>query len=211
MVGFVCRRLLAVVPVAWVTLSLLFVIFFLVPGDPVQNLAGDARVVPAAVRAGIERELGLDRPWYEQYGRYWARLATGDLGRSQRNDEPVADVVARTAPPSLRLAFWAVAIELVVGMAVGVAAAARRGRLPDTVATVLTTVVVAIPAFVLGSLMHLVLGVMAFQRGWPAWARFPVQGSPDAWVLGVFPAGSRWKTLVLPAVTLAAASGAVLA
>ena len=76
-----------VVPVVWVALSLLFFLFFIVPGDPVSLLGGE-RAVNATTRHAVEAKFGLDKPWYVQYERYWERLAHGDLA-SPGGEEPV--------------------------------------------------------------------------------------------------------------------------
>lgn len=209
---YVLRRILVVVPVVWGAVSALFVVFFLLPGDPVELIAGGERAVNAETRAAIEEKYGLDRPWYEQYGRFWSRLARGDLGDSFSQGRSVNDILAETAPASVRLAVWAVAIEVVIGVAAGVVAAVRRRTFLDALTSVSTTVLVAVPVFVLGYLLQYLLGVYTFQHRFPEWARFPVQGiGPDSWAFFFVPTGSQWRNLVLPAVTLASVSTAVVA
>jgi ABC-type dipeptide/oligopeptide/nickel transport system permease component len=211
MLRYCVRRVVLVVPVVWAVMTLLFLAFFVVPGDTVEAMAGDRAVTPA-VRENIEAKLGLDRPWYVQYGRYWKRIATGDLGQSYQSFRSVNDVVKESSPASLRLAFWALAIQAVVGIGVGVVAAVKRSSILDALATLSTAMLVALPAFVLGYLLQLLLGVYAFEKDLPGWARFPVQGiGADTWSLGVLPTGGQWRHLLLPAVTLAATSTAVVA
>ncbi len=210
--GYVLRRTLSVVPVVWGAVSLLFVVFFLLPGDPVERMSGGDRAVDAATRAAIEEKLGLDRPWYEQYGRFWSRLARGDLGDSFAQGRSVNDVLAETAPATLRLAIWAIILEVLIGVTAGVAAAVRRASFVDSLVRVSTTVAIAVPVFVLGYLLQYMLGVYAFRHGFPGWARFPVQGiGPDSWALFFVPTGSQWRYLALPALTLASVSTAVVA
>jgi len=211
MLGFIVRRTLLVVPVAWAAMTLLFLMFFVVPGDPVDLIVPD-RSVPPAVRRNIETKLGLDQPWHVQYGRYMKRLASGDLGRSYQSDRSVNDVVRQAAPASVRLALWALAVEVVVGVAVGIVSAVKRYSLVDTLATVSTTMLVAVPVFVLGYLLQILLGVYAFQHDFPQWARFPVQGiGPDSWAFFLVPTGDQWRYLLLPVLTLASVSTAVVA
>jgi ABC-type dipeptide/oligopeptide/nickel transport system permease component len=210
--GYVLRRTLLVVPVVWGAVSVLFVVFFLLPGDPVELMSGGERAVNAETRAAIEAKYGLDRPWYEQYGRFWSRVAQGDLGVSFSQGRSVNAILGETAPASVRLAFWAVLIEVLIGVTAGVLSAVRRRSFVDALATVSTTVAVAVPVFVLGYLLQYMLGVYAFRHDFPDWARFPVQGiGPDSWALFLVPTGSQWKYLVLPAVTLASVSTAVVA
>lgn len=210
MLRYCVRRVVLVLPVVWAVMTLLFLAFFALPGDTVEAMAGERAVTPA-VRENIEAKLGLDQPWYVQYGRYWKRIAVGDLGQSFQSFRSVNDVVKESSPASLRLAFWALVIQAVVGIGVGAVAAVRRSSVLDAVTTVSTAMLVALPAFVLGYLLQMLFGVYAFEKDLPSWARFPVQGiGPDSWAFGVLPTGTQWRHLLLPALTLAAASTAVV-
>jgi oligopeptide transport system permease protein len=111
----------------------------------------------------------------------------------------------------MRLAAWAVVIEVLIGISAGLVAAIRKYSYWDALTTVSTTMVVAIPVFVLGYLFQYMLGVYTFKHSYPAWMRFPVQGiGPDEWFLFV-PMGGQWKYLLLPAITLASVSTALVA
>ncbi len=200
-----------VVPVVVAALTLLFGLFFVVPGNPVDLLAGE-RSVNVETRHNIEVKLGLDQPWYVQYGRYWERLSHGDLGDSYRSSRPVADLLKEKAPESIRLAVWAVILEVLFGISAGLISAVRRYSFIDALTTVSTTMIIAIPVFVLGYLLLYALGVYTFQHNFPNFLRFPVQGiGPDRWVLFFIPWGSEWRYLLMPALTLAAASTALVA
>lgn len=209
--GYILRRTLLVVPVVLGAVTLLFLVFFVVPGDPVDQLAGGRAVTPIS-RHQIEHKYSLDKPWYVQYGRFLKNLSHGDLGESYKQGRSVNDILKQTAPASLRLAFWAIIIEVVIGIATGVVSAVKRYSFIDALTTVSTTMVVAIPVFVLGYLFQYMMAVYTFQHGFPAWARFPAQGiGPNSWALGVIPTGSQWKYLLLPAVALASVETAVVA
>src|SRR5437764_2165536 len=162
--AYILRRLLLVVPIVFGAVTLLFIAFFVVPGDPVQLMSGE-RIVTPQTRANVEAELGLDRPWVVQYARFWNRLAHGDLGESFSSRRSVNRILADTAPNSLRLAFWAVLLEVAVGVSVGVLSAARRYSLADRMTTVATTMLLGVPLFVLGYLLIYVFSVYAFQHG----------------------------------------------
>jgi ABC-type dipeptide/oligopeptide/nickel transport system permease component len=208
---YLIRRLLLVIPIVIGAMTLLFAAFFVVPGDPVQQLVGE-RSVNSATRANIEHKFGLDKPWYIQYEKFLVRTSHGDLGTSYRQGRSVNAIMKNTAPASLRLAFWAILIEIVVGVVTGVISAVRRYSFIDTFSTVSTTMVVAIPVFVLGYLFQYMLGIYAFQHHMPNFLRFPVEGiGPNHWYLGVIPAGHQWKHLVLPAIVLASVSTAIVA
>ncbi len=210
--AYVTRRVLLLIPTVVGAVTLLFVLFFVMPGDPAQLIAGGGdRAVPESVRDQIKARYGLDRPIPEQYVAYWGRVATGDLGESFSSREPVTEIIARTAPASARLAFWAVVVEALVGISVGVYSAVRKYSFLDTFVTVGTAAMGAVPVFVLGYLLQQAFGVFPATQGWSF--RLPVQGiGPNEWVLGVFPASfEQFTYLLLPAVVLASVSTAVVA
>ena len=210
--GYILRRTLLVIPVVVGAITLLFLAFFIIPGNAVDLMAGDRAPTPQ-IRANIEHKFGLDRPLYVQYGKFWSRLLHGDLGESYRSGRRVNDILGSAAPASLRLAFWAIAIETVVGIGAGVLAAVRKYSVADTVTTLLAAILSAIPVFVLAFLLQQITGVAAHKYGWPKWASFPVQGiGPDEWFFGVFPASiEQFKYMVQPAIVLASVSTVIVA
>ena len=139
MTGYVIRRLLLVIPVVWGALTILFILFFIVPGDPVELMAGaSGRAVPEATRTAIEEEFGLNDPIIVQYVDFWKRTLTGDLGTSYASRRPVTDILGETFPNSLRLAIWAIIIETTIGISAGVLSAIKRYSFADGLTTVLT-------------------------------------------------------------------------
>ena len=155
------------------------------PGDPIEALAGD-RPVPPAVRAELRQRFHLDDTLLVQYGKYLAGLAHGDFGQSFKGRD-VAEIMRQRFPVTLRLAVGAFAFEAVFGLVAGILAGLRRRSLIDTLVLVSTTVVVAVPVFVLGHAAQLLLGV---KLGW-----FPVAG-PQAGL----------RSYVLPAIVLGSLS-----
>jgi ABC-type dipeptide/oligopeptide/nickel transport system permease component len=213
MTAFVVRRLLVTIPVVFVALSLLFVLFFVVPGDPAEKIAGggDGRAISPALRHNVEVKYGLDKPKVEQFAAYWQRMASGDLGTSYKSNTEVSEIVGKTAVASARLAFWAILIEVFIGIGAGVLSAVRRYSFLDGLTTISTAAISAVPVFVLAYLFQLALGVYTGQHSMPGWTRFPVQNiGPDSWALGVIPTGDQWKYLILPAITLASVSTALV-
>ncbi len=209
--GYVLRRTLLVVPVVWGAITLLFLAFFVVPGDPVEIMAGERSVSPQ-IRANLEEKLGLDQPWYVQYGKFWDRLVHGDLGESYRSGRSVNEILGRAAPASVRLAIWAIIVQVIIGIATGLVSAIRRYSFIDALTTVSTTMLLAVPAFVLGYVLIYMLGVYTFQHEFPSWAKFPVQGiGPNAWTLFFIPTGSQWRFLLMPTLTLASVQTALVA
>ncbi|MEY2417912.1 MAG: peptide/nickel transport system permease protein [Actinomycetota bacterium] len=210
MAGYTLRRVLLIVPVVWGAMTLLF-LAFMVRGNPIETLIGE-RASSATVRAQITQKYGLDQPVLVRYGRYLKNVSHGDLGRSYKQGRSVNDILKQTAPNSLRLAMWAILIEILIGLTAGIISAVKQYSFLDTFVTVSTTMLVAVPVFVLGYLFQYALGVYAFQHNFPAWMRFPTSGiGPNKWYLGFIPSAGEWKYLLLPAVTLASVSTAVVA
>lgn len=218
MLGFTFRRLLLIVPTVLGTVTILFVAFFLLPGGPnktAELLAGGGgdRAVSPVTLENVKKQNGLDKPLPVQYGRYIKRLATGDLGHSYKNkNRSINAMVKEKAPASLRLAAWAMIIETIIGIAAGVLSAVKKYSFADGLVTVLTTLALAIPVFVLGLLFQLAFSVYPNQHDWPQWLRLePARIGPNSWMLGFIPTKDQWRYLVSPAITLACVNTAVVA
>jgi oligopeptide transport system permease protein len=210
-ISYLVRRLALLVPTVFLALSFLFFLFFLLPGDPAELLAGGGtRTVDEGVVERINERYGLDEPILVQFKDYWTRTIQWDLGESFLNGRSVNEILGERAVASIRLGFWAILIEVVVGIGVGLLSAIRRYSLSDKVTTVITAAAAAIPVFVLGFVLQQLFAVQPFKRDWPDWARLKVQGiGPDSWTLFIIPTGEQWRYLVLPAVTLACVSTAL--
>ncbi|WP_405014497.1 ABC transporter permease [Kitasatospora sp. NBC_01539] len=168
---YIARRLLYAIPVLLATTFLIHTMVFVLPGDPIQGLAGD-RPVPPAVLAELHERYHLDDPLFVRYFAYLGGLLTGDLG-STFTGEPVAQTLAGRWQVTLRLGLTAWFLETVLGVALGVWAALRKGRWADNAVLAGTTVVIAVPVYIVGYLAQLFLGV---RLGW-----FPVSGTEGGW------------------------------
>ena len=120
---------LALAPVMlWLIASLVFLLLRVAPGDPIDALLGSR--APAAARAALRSQLGLDQPLWRQYGHFLGQLLQGDLGESLTNQEPVSATIAASLPASLELGLVALLLAALVGLAVGFSGVARpEGRL----------------------------------------------------------------------------------
>ena len=213
MFGYAVRRLAQTIPVVFLAISLLFFLFYVLPGDPVDTLTGaNQRSVPEVVQEKVTEKYGFDKPVTEQFTAYWGRVLQGDLGDSISDDKPVIDRVKQFAPNSIRLAFWAILLEIVIGIGVGIISAVKRYSFIDTLTTLTTTVAMAIPVFVTGYVLIYVFSIRAYQNDWPDWITFAPGGTPTEWKFFVFPGSEEaFRKLVLPAVALAFVQIAVVA
>jgi ABC-type dipeptide/oligopeptide/nickel transport system permease component len=214
MVAYIIRRLLLLIPTVFFALSFLFVLFFMLPGDPAQQIVGGDRSLRPEQVAQINNRYHLDDPLPQQFVSYWQRTLRWDLGESYKDRRSVNEILGEKAINSIRLAFWAIAIEIVVGVSVGLWSAIRKYSLSDKLTTIGTAAVSAIPVFVLGYILIYAFAVMPGPNRWdlPEWARLKTSGlGPNTWAFLVIPTGEQWRYVALPAITLACVSTALCA
>ena len=200
---YIARRLLQAVPLVLGVLVVTFTLIHIAPGDPIYILAGDGG--DAAYYARMRAYYGLDRPLYEQLGRYiWAALR-GDFGYSFNYQQPALQVVLGRVPATLLLMLTALAISTGVGLLLGVVAATRPRTPLDYGITGTTLAFDAMPVFWLGQLL-----VITFAVGFQ-W--FPVQGmvSVRETYTGLRLVLDVLHHLALPAITLALVQIALIA
>ena len=131
-----------------------FTIGRVMPADPVLAVIGDR--APQSAYDRVYLEMGLDRPIYEQYGRYLNELAHGDLGTSIMTSQPVLEDIKRFFPATLELATIATLMGIFIGVPMGVLAAVNQGKLIDHVVRILGLVGYSIPVFWLGMVALLI-------------------------------------------------------
>jgi peptide/nickel transport system permease protein len=204
---------LALAPVmVWLIASLVFLLLRVAPGDPIDALLGTR--APAAARAALRAQLGLDQPLWHQYGHFLSQLLHGELGQSLTNQEPVTAVIRQSLPASLELGVVALVLAAVVGLAVGLSGVARPEGKLDLAGRLYGIGTYALPPFWAAMVVQLVFAVWL---GWlPVGGRFPPTLIPPAgsgfYLLESLRAGlgtGQWhqllgtvRHLVLPAGTL---------
>ncbi len=196
MLVFILRRLLQAVIVMVVVAFIAFLLFQYV-GDPVVFLLGqDAR--PEQIRQ-LRADLGLDRPFFIQFGHFLLNAAQGEFGLSLRQGAKVSRLIGERLPATLELSVVAALLALLVGLPMGVYAALRRGSAASHALMALSLLGVSLPTFLIGILLILVFSVWL---GWfPSFGRGEVV-SFGGWTSGLF-TRDGWAHLVLPAITLA--------
>lgn len=156
MLLFLARRL------AWSAVVLLFaslLTFFIgykVPANPARMIAGP-NATAETVRS-ISHQLGLDQPFYVQYGRFLGNAVRGDLGRSYKTEQQVLPTILQRFPYTLALALAGLAFELLIGASVGLLAAGTRLRAIDGLASTFVLLTLAVPSFWLGIILLYVFG-----------------------------------------------------
>jgi peptide/nickel transport system permease protein len=158
MLGFLLKRLaLAIVTLLLVSV-LVFALAQLLPGNIGRNVLGGF-ATPQSV-AALNHELGVDRPFYDQYATWIANVARGNLGTSLEYRVPVWSLLSTSLLNSLKLA--AVAFVIVVPLSIlgGVVAALRRGRLTDRVITLTGVTLASLPEFVSAIILIVIFGLV---------------------------------------------------
>jgi len=187
---YIARRVLAGIFTLWVVTIAVSLLIHLVPGDPVRIMYAQSQSTGPEQIEAKRRELGLDRPIYEQYLTYMSNVLRGDLGKTIRGEQPVLDLLMLRLPNTILLTAAALVVAIVIGGSIGFFSAYFRGSWFDTLGMGLAIAGIAMPSFWLGLLLMFFFSV---RLGW-----FPV-------------GGTGLSSLILPALTLGLVSAAVLA
>ena len=193
------RRIGVSIALAWIVATIVFMTLHLVPGDPAEILLSTGGVAPdAAAVAELRDRLGLERPLIDQYGSFLMGLTRGDLGTSLVDEYPVLDEIALRLPRTLELILAGTLIAVVVGIPAGTYAALHRGGLFDRIASGTAALLLAVPVFVVGTLLVLVLAQTL--RWMPAGGYVALAQNP----------GQHLTLLALPAIAIAKGLAAVV-
>jgi peptide/nickel transport system permease protein len=196
---FVLRRVAVAIALVWIVASIVFLALHVVPGDPAELLLSSGGTVPdPGAVAELRERLGLDRPLAAQYGSFLVGLLHGDLGTSLVDDYPVLGEIALRLPRTLELIGAGTLIALLVAIPSATYAALRRGGKFDRIASWIAALLLAVPVFVVGTLLVLVLAQTL--RLMPAGGYVPLAQNPR----------QHFTLLLLPAVAIAQGLSAVL-
>ncbi len=188
MTRYVFRRLGGAIIILWVIITVTFALMHAIPGGPFTS----EKKLPPQVKASIEAKYHLDDPVWKQYGDYLGGVITGDLGPSYKYEgRSVNDIISDAFPISAQLGLLSLMVAVVGGIAAGAISAMRPNGIVDYAVTVLSTIGISVPTFIIGAVLVYVVG---FELGW-----FPV---------------ALWRGpsyMVLPVLTLAAQPMAFIA
>lgn len=217
---YILKRVLQFIPVFLGVTLILFAMENIVPGDSIKLMAGEKKLDPQTeitLRASyhlietnddgspIYDQNGntIETPMWKRYVLYINRLLHGDLGTSyQRKGQQVSDILAQKYPYTIKLAIVAIILETVVGIGAGMVSAIKRYSFWDVLVTLITSILVAMPAFWLGMLLQLFFGVVLKNAtGGAFYLPISADFSPYSEFQG-------WVYYILPAVTLASVSTA---
>lgn len=220
---YIAKRVVQFIPVFLGVTLILFLMQNVVPGDPIKLIAGEKKLDPQTemnLRATYhliktdadgnpildENGNTIETPLVERYVEYVVGLLHGDLGKSyQQNGKPVADILAEKYPYTIKLALVGILLEAVVGIIAGMISAIKRYSAIDIIVTLLTSILVAMPAFWLGMLLQLFFGILLKNATGGAFY-LPISGAggPTAEFVSAM-------YYILPAITLSSVSSAYTA
>ena len=172
MFRFLITRVALIIPTFIGVTLLAFAMIRLVPGDPIQLLAGE-RGISAERHEQLKAQYGLDKPLLVQYGIYIGNVLQGDLGRSISTREPVLNEFLSLFPATIELSFCAMLFAIVLGLPAGILASLNRGRAPDHVVMGASLTGYSMPIFWWGLLLILFFSV--YLRWTPVSGRIGIQ------------------------------------
>lgn len=163
---YLCKRVLSTIPVLFLVSLVVFSMIHLTPGSPARAMLGpeasDEQV------AALEEVMGLNDPLPVQYVNWISDLLHGDLGTSVSDNEPVLSMIVSHIGPTISVTIFALIIDLIVALPLGILAARKKGAAADQLVSVVSLFGVSLPDFLLGLLLMLLFAV---QLGW-----FPSSG-----------------------------------
>lgn len=189
MIKYILKRLLYLIPVILGVSFIVFALLYLTPGDPARNALGPS--ASEEVVKALRLEMGLEDPFFVQYGRYIKNIFTQfDLGRSYITKAPVAQEILARAPSTVKLAALSISFAVLLGVPIGIISAIKQYSIFDNITMIFALIGISMPVFWLGLLLIMLFSV---RLGW-----FPSSGF------------STPSQMVLPAVALGAQSVSVI-
>lgn len=191
--NYIVKRILVAIPTLLIISFLIFSLLYITPGDPVLLMlgSGDTQSVSQEQYLAVQKELGLDKPFFERYADFVIGACKGDLGKSYITGENVFDTVMMRMPATLILTSAAVFVGILVAVPLGILAAVKHNSIWDSIATFIATIGVSLPKFWFGLVLIIYLSLKM--------KIFPSQGIAYIDRDGV---GAFFSHLFLPAVSL---------
>lgn len=164
MIKYILKRILLAVLTVFIICAITFFSMHAVPGGPFNR----EKAMSEATVAALNARYGMDKPVGEQFFLYIKGILHGDFGVSLKNGREITNIIGESFPVSARLGISAMVVALILGTVFGSIAALMRNKLPDRIIVFFTTLLTAVPSFVLATLLLL---VFCIKLGWiPVWS-----------------------------------------
>lgn len=215
--SYIFKRLIVLIPVLLGMTIIVFSIIHAIPGDPADTILGEKATEQS--KQALREQLGLDRPWLEQYFAYLGDLLTGDLGSSIRTKEPISQEIGPYLAATMELTVASMLFAIVIGVNAGIISAWRHNSWFDYICMIIALVGVSMPIFWLGLMEQ---WIFANKLHWlPSIGRVnvrePLQAVTGFYVIDSIISGQTaqlWtviKHLILPSIALGTIPMAVIA
>jgi ABC-type dipeptide/oligopeptide/nickel transport system permease component len=182
MLNFTIKRVLWLIPTLLVMTLITYILMELTPGSPFD--LDNANGITPEMIARLEKQYGLDRPWYERYVTYVGNALQGEFGESYSyRPQQVSSIIARTLPVSLHLGLMATLFAIIVGMTLGILAAVNQNGVIDYTSITLAILFYSMPNFVMGFLLILLFAVWLPNNGIDTGLRPAGWDTPRDWIL----------------------------
>lgn len=157
---YIIKRILCLIPVLFIISFLTFSINKLIPGDPAELMLREKEVVVTEENiAMLKEEMGLNKPFIEQYIIWVKNVVRGDLGKSFRSGEPVVNEILTSFPNTMKLAVASVVVLITIAMPLGIVSALYKNSIVDFICKISSFISISMPSFWLGILLMYILAV----------------------------------------------------
>lgn len=197
---FVLKRFLYTIVLVFAVISLNFIIFMMMPGDPAERLVNPNMIGKSEIIDTLRAQWGFDQPLHVRYGKYIVNMLTGQFGFSYRSNKPISDEIFERLSNTIILVVPPEIAAVAAGVLVGALAARKRGKWLDNLSVTTSLTVYALPVFWIAMMLILIFSI---NLGWlPA-----AHSQPDSWLLyppaNIFEiVGTKLTYLILPWITL---------
>lgn len=197
MLKLILSRLALAVPQLILLSFIVFLLTYLVPGSPAAAVLGTA-ANPESI-AALEAQLGLDRPFLERLGAWYAGALQGDFGTSYISGRPVTELFFERMPATVSLILGGLVVAVLLGLALGIIGGTKPGSVRDRVSTAITALSMSIPEFWIGIVLLMIFAVNLGLL--PVVSYVPFASDPLGAIRG----------LILPSIALGIGGAALLA
>lgn len=211
------KRLMVLIPVLLGMTIIVFSIIHAIPGDPADTILGDKATEQS--KEVLREQLGLNKPWFQQYFNYLGDLLKGDLGNSIRTKQPIIKEILPYLAATLELTFASMLFAIIIGVNAGILSAWRQNSWFDYMSMVIALVGVSMPIFWLGLMEQWVFSLKLhwLPTGGRMDQRNPIESVTNLYMIDAILSG-RWnqvwtvmKHLILPSIALGTIPMAVIA
>ena len=160
MIKHIGSRLIRAIPVIFIISFISFLLMYMAPGDPAAIFLAQNGDIPDPIAiATVQKQLGLDRPFFAQYVTWFGGIFTGNLGASIMTGKPVFDEIARVFPNTLKLTFLSLGLTLLISTPLGILSAKYEDSKFDQIVRAISFVFSSFPGFLAAILLILLFGV----------------------------------------------------